>query len=71
MNAHSFCQQLLSSCINDLNLKRSDFSVTKSSIGGYEVQGPSGFYYNASSACCKWGAVAEAMEHFAASATLS
>lgn len=67
MDSHSFCRMLLSTAIADLkakdpSFKSSDLSVTKSSIGGYEIQGPNRFYHNTSSACCIWSAKAEAID---------
>lgn len=64
MGAHSFCHSLLRVCIEDLGLKKSDFTATKSSLGGYEVQGPERFYHYANSADCMASAIAEAMEHY-------
>lgn len=66
MNAHSFCRELLRRAIGDLREVEPDFelsslSVTKSSLGGYEVQGPNRFYLCANSACCVWSAKAEAV----------
>lgn len=64
MDAHSFCRDLLKSIIEDYGLSKKDFSVTKSSLGGYEIQGPDRFYHYANTADCKWSALAEAMEHY-------
>lgn len=66
MDAHSFCRELLRSILMDYPrvLKTGDFTVTKSTLSGYEVQGPGRFYHYASCACCKWSAKAEAMEHY-------
>jgi hypothetical protein len=64
VDAHSFCRELLRCVVSDFNLSKKDFSVTKSSFGGYEVQGPSGFYHYANSADCKASALAEGMEHY-------
>jgi len=65
MDAHSFCRELLAATKKDLKLAPKEFSATKSTLGGYEIQGPDKFYYYASSACCVWSAKAEAMEHYA------
>lgn len=66
MNAHAFCRELLKAVIGDTGLRKIDFSITHSSLGGYEVAGPDRFYHYANSACCKWSAMAEGMEHFRA-----
>lgn len=70
MDSHSFCRMLLNSARQDykdeLNRPVPKLSVTKSSIGGYEIQGPDRFYHNASSACCVWSAKAEAIDHLIA-----
>lgn len=67
MDSHSFCRMLLSSARQDykdeLNRQVPKLSVTKSSIGGYEVVGPDRFYHYSSSACCTWSAKAEAIDH--------
>jgi len=68
MSDHGFCRRLLRDTAQDLNLKPSDFSVTKPSLGGFQVEGPqepNRFYYFASSGCCAWSVKAEAMEHYA------
>lgn len=64
---HSFCRALLRDAIAELkqhdpSFKPSSLTVTKSIIGGYEIQGPDNFYHNASSACCVWSAKAEAVD---------
>lgn len=64
MDSHSFCRDLLKVVVSDTGLSKKDFSVTKPSLEGYEVQGPDRFYHFAGSACCKMSAMAEAMEHY-------
>lgn len=64
-DSHSFCRQLLSiarSDAKDLRISTTGLSTTKPSLGGYVVEGPSKFYYYASSACCSWCAKAEAID---------
>lgn len=56
---------LLSTARQDAKDKGIDvrgLSVTKSSLGGYEVQGRFGFYRYSSSACCSYCAKAEAID---------
>jgi len=74
MDGHSFCRTLLRTAVADMKVQDSKFkpgmlSVTKSSLGGYEVMGPDKyyvragkFYHYASSACCAWSAKAEAID---------
>lgn len=66
---HGFCRDLLRTVLVDSkeilpDLKPSAFDITKSSLGGYEVRlTGTRFYHYANSACCVWGAKAEAIEH--------
>lgn len=67
MDGHSFCRSLLKCSIEDYQNLSPDFrpsllSTTKSTLGGYEVQGPDRFYFYANSACCVWSAKSEAID---------
>lgn len=63
MDNHTFCRNLLRVVQHDLGYKRKDFSATKSSFGGYEIQGPNRFHHY-SKTCCVASAIAEAMETY-------
>lgn len=65
-DSHTFCRELLKGVLADYpKLTARDFSVTKSSLGGYEVSGPGRFYHYANTADCMASARAEAIEHYA------
>lgn len=61
---HAFCRLLLAEASNDYSLNSRDFTVTKSTIGSFEVEGPDKFYCNAPQACCKYAAKHDAMESY-------
>lgn len=67
MDSHSFCRMLLRTARQDAKDKGIDvrgLSVTKPSLGGYEVEGPRDrySYFYTWSACCAYCAKAEAID---------